>query len=323
MYQSKQLFKQTLMPIFANIIKNTMQPTLVILAAGMATRYGSMKQVQSFGPSGETIMEYSIYDAIRAGFGKVIFIIREEFAEGFKNQFETKLSGKIATDYVYQHLTSFTGELSLPKERTKPWGTAHAVLCCKGRINEPFAVINADDFYGEDAFAKAYEFLTTQCNDNTYGILGYSLKNTLSENGSVSRGVCKIDENNNLVEINERTKIFEKDNNNIVFEDATGEHNLPLETKVSMNYICFAPNVIDLCEKEFELFLQKHSQELKSEFFLPFITNQFIQNKTGDVKIIPTNSKWFGVTYKEDAPTVKSSIDELVNTGHYPKNLWV
>lgn len=299
-----------------------MQPTLVILAAGMASRYGSMKQVQSFGPAGETIMEYSIYDAIRAGFGKVIFIIREEFAEGFRNNFEPKLSGKIATDYVYQHLTSFTGETSLPRERTKPWGTAHAVLCCKGRINEPFAVINADDFYGEDAFAKAYTFLTTQCNSKTYGILGYALKNTLSENGSVSRGVCNIDANNNLIEINERTKIFETENEEIVYEDATGQHSLPLETKVSMNYICFAPNVIDLCEAEFELFLNGHSQELKSEFFLPSITNQFIQKNMGDVKIIPTDSKWFGVTYKEDAPTVKSSIDELVNTSHYPQNLW-
>ena len=322
MHLNKTIVQPSLKAYFCKHFYQFMQPTLVILAAGMASRYGSMKQVQSFGPAGETIMEYSIYDAIRAGFGKVIFIIREEFAEAFKNKFEPKLVGKIATDYVYQHITSFTGELSLPKERTKPWGTAHAVLCCKDHINEPFAVINADDFYGEDAFFKAHHFLTTQCNNNTYGILGYSLKNTLSDNGSVSRGVCNIDAKNNLIEINERTKIFETDNSQIVYEDITGLHVLPLETKVSMNYICFAPNVINLCEKEFELFLQQHSQELKSEFFLPFITNQFIQSKVGDVKIIPTDSKWFGVTYKEDAPSVKSSIDELVNTGHYPQNLW-
>ena len=299
-----------------------MQPTLVILAAGMASRYGSMKQVQSFGPSGETIMDYSIYDAMRAGFGKVIFIIREEFADSFKEKFEDKLKGKITTDYVYQDITKFVGNKIINKERTKPWGTAHAVLCCKGKINEPFAVINADDFYGEDAFEKAYHFLTTQCNHKTYGLIGYNLTNTLSENGSVSRGVCRVDEDNNLIEINERTKIFSAQNGEVVYEDATGTHTLQNDASVSMNYICFAPNVIDLCEKEFQLFLDAHGQELKSEFFLPYITNQFIQQKIGVVKVIPTHAKWFGVTYKEDAPSVKASIDTLVNTGHYPNNLW-
>jgi NDP-sugar pyrophosphorylase family protein len=317
----KQLVNQPLTPTFAHIFL-IMQPTLVILAAGMASRYGSMKQVQSFGPSGETIMEYSIYDAIRAGFGKVIFIIREEFAEGFKNKFEPKLQGKIVTDYVFQDLNKFVGDRKISADRTKPWGTAHAVLCCKGKVNEPFAVINADDFYGEDAFKQAYLFLTTECKNNTFGLVGYSLRNALSENGSVSRGVCKIDENNNLIEINERTKIFTNEADEIVYEDETGLHHLPQSTKVSMNYICFAPNVIDLCETEFQLFLDRQGNELKSEFFLPFITNQFIQNKIGDVKIIATNSKWFGVTYKEDAPSVKASLDAIVNAGHYPLNLW-
>ncbi|MDE3253889.1 MAG: nucleotidyltransferase, partial [Bacteroidota bacterium] len=185
-----------------------MKPTLVILAAGMASRYGSMKQIESFGPSGETIMDYSIYDAIRAGFGKVVFIIREEFADNFKAIFEPKLAGKIETDYVYQHLTSFTGNRQIPAERTKPWGTAHAVLCCKGKVNEPFAVINADDYYGRDAFVKAYQFLTRDCNEQTYSIIGYELKNTLSDNGSVSRGVCDTDADHNLTDINERTSIF-------------------------------------------------------------------------------------------------------------------
>ena len=299
-----------------------MQPTLVILAAGMASRYGSMKQVQSFGPSGETIMEYSIYDAIRAGFGKVIFIIREEFAQSFKEKFQPKLQGKIATEYVYQDISMFVGNHIIPKDRVKPWGTAHAVLCCKGKVNEPFAVINADDFYGADAFKQAYHFLTTQCNSNTYGLLGYRLSNTLSENGSVSRGVCKTDYNNNLVEITERTKIFSNEDGQVVYEDETGKHPLLEDSKVSMNYICFAPNVIDLCEAEFNLFLEKHSQELKSEFFLPFITNQFIQHKIGNVKVIPTQAKWFGVTYKEDAPSVQASINSIVNEGHYPNNLW-
>ena len=298
-----------------------MKPTLLILAAGMASRYGSMKQVQSFGPSGETIMDYSIYDAIRAGFGKVIFIIREEFAQSFKEQFEDKLQGKIATDYVYQDIRSFLGNHSLPKDRVKPWGTAHAVLCCKGKINEPFAVINADDFYGADAFVKAHQFLTNECTNETYGLIGYNLQNTLSENGSVSRGVCNVDAQNNLIEINERTKIYAKENK-VVYEEKNVEHLLANNSSVSMNYICYAPNVIDLCENEFQLFLDKHINEPKSEFFLPFITNQFIQQENGKVKVITTDAKWFGVTYKEDAPTVKASIDKLVATGIYPNNLW-
>lgn len=319
--KNKQLVKHELAPIFANIFI-IMQPTLVILAAGMASRYGSMKQVQSFGPAGETIMEYSIYDAIRAGFGKVIFIIREEFADTFKDNFEPKLQGKIATDYVFQALEKFVGDKNIAADRTKPWGTAHAVLCCKGKINEPFAVINADDFYGADAFKKAYHFLSTECNDSTYGIIGYCLSNTLSENGSVSRGVCKVDENNNLIDITERTKIFTNQYSEIVYQDEMGEHPLKQDAQVSMNYICYAPNVIDLCETEFQHFLGIAGQELKSEFFLPYITNQFIQSKRGNVKVIPTEAKWFGVTYKEDAPTVKASIDAVVMNGDYPNNLW-
>lgn len=299
-----------------------MKPTLVILAAGMASRYGSMKQVQSFGPNGETIMEYSIYDAIRSGFGKVIFIIREEFADAFKQKFEPKLNGKITTDYVFQSLDKFIGNHTISSERTKPWGTAHAVLCCKGKVNEPFAVINADDFYGKDAFEKAYNFLVNHCNNTTYGIVGYCLNNTLSENGSVSRGVCKIDEKNNLQEINERTKIYKR-GDEIVYEENKTEHVLPADAKVSMNYICYAPNVIDLCEQEFDKFLTKSGNELKSEFFLPAITNNFIQNKLGEVKVIGTDAKWFGVTYKEDAPAVYTSISALVKNGYYPENLWV
>lgn len=298
-----------------------MKPTLAILAAGMASRYGSMKQVQGFGPNGETIMDYSIYDAIQAGFGKVVFIIREEFAAPFKEKFEGKLKGKIETAYVYQDIKKFVNGRLVPEDRKKPWGTAHAILCCKGVINEPFAVINADDFYGKDAFAKAYHFLTTQCNNNTYGIIGYNLENTLSENGSVSRGVCKVDENENLIEVNERTKIFIS-NDNIVYEEKGIEHFLPNDAQVSMNYICFGNNVIDLCEKEFEIFLDKNINNPKAEFFLPYITNQFIQNKQGNVKVIATNAKWFGVTYKEDAPNVKASIDNLIAKGSYPANLW-
>ena len=200
-----------------------MQPTLLILAAGMASRYGSMKQIQGFGPSGETIMDYSIYDAIRAGFKKVVFIIRKDFADDFKAIFEPKLKGKIAIDYVFQDLHSFTGAYPVPADRTKPWGTAHAVLCAKDAIREPFAVINADDFYGRDAFEKAYAFLTKDVSPNLYCIIGYELAKTLSDNGTVSRGVCQVDAANNLVSINERTKIYWDGDRKITYEEGRKE----------------------------------------------------------------------------------------------------
>ncbi len=298
-----------------------MKPTLVILAAGMASRYGSMKQIQSFGPDGETIMDYSIYDAIEAGFGKVVFIIREEFAEQFKGIFEPKLVGKIATDYVYQYLEAYTNGYSIPADRAKPWGTAHAVLCCKGKVNEPFAVINADDYYGRDAFHKAYAFLTTACNDSTFALLGYELQKTLSENGSVSRGVCTADANNNLTEINERTKIYREDGQ-IVYEDDHGKTPLPGTSLVSMNYFCFSPAFIDMCENMFTEFLAAKGQELKSEFFIPYAANEFIQSGKGVLKVLPTSAQWFGVTYKEDAPGVQAAISQLVADKVYPASLW-
>src|SRR6476661_1915090 len=184
-----------------------MKPTLVIMAAGMASRYGSMKQIQQFGPSGETIMDYSIYDAIKAGFKKVVFIIRRDFAEDFKNIFEPKLKGKIETEYVFQEMDKYIDGFSIPEGRKKPWGTSHAILCAKDAVTEPFAVINADDFYGSDGFKKAVEFLTNECKPDVYAIIGYQLNNTLSEHGTVSRGVCEVDANGNLVGIKERLKI--------------------------------------------------------------------------------------------------------------------
>ena len=297
-------------------------PTLVILAAGMASRYGSMKQTEGFGPSGETIMEYSIYDAIRAGFGKVVFIIRTDFAEAFKAVIEPKLEGKIETAYVFQSLDKFTEGFSIPQERTKPWGTAHALLCTKGVVNEPFAVINADDYYGQAAFEEAYTFLTTTCSEKEYCILGYELANTLSENGTVSRGVCSLDEAGYLTAINERTKIYRKDGDGIVYEEAGIETPLKEATRVSMNFMCFAPSFIDLCEAEFKQFLAKEGQALKSEFYIPFVAGRFKELNLGAVKVIPTSAKWFGVTYKEDAPGVKASIDSLINAKVYPTNLW-
>ena len=298
-----------------------MQPTLVVLAAGMASRYGSMKQTQGFGPGGETIMEYSIYDAIHAGFGKVVFIIREEFADMFKELFGNKLSERIKVEYVFQELPKFTNR-PVPEERKKPWGTAHAVLCCKGTVNEPFAVINADDFYGKDGFIKAHNFLTTSVSDNQYAIIGYELKKTLSDNGSVSRGVCNVDAEGNLIDINERTKIYRHENGAITYEDENGLHEVSEDSSVSMNFFAFAPNFIDHCETYFDEFLDKEISNPKGEFFIPLVVDKVVKNKQADVKVIPTSAQWFGVTYKEDAPGVQASIDKLVADGEYPARLW-
>jgi len=297
-----------------------MKPTLLILAAGMASRYGSMKQVEGFGPNGETIMDYSIYDAIKAGFGKVVFIIRKEFEENFRKNFDEKLKGKIETVYVDQNLNAFINGYKVPAERTKPWGTAHAVLCAKDVINEPFAVINADDFYGRDAFQKASDFLNSGVSEHAYSIIGYNLSNTLSEHGTVSRGVCQVDNNMNLISITERTKI-RKDGDKVINEDGETQE-IPSDSKVSMNFWCFDPFVFPFTESAFRMFLDKQANDPKAEFFIPIVADAFIKEKGGTIKVIPTSSQWFGVTYKEDAPGVKQSIDKLLASGEYPEALW-
>ncbi len=299
-----------------------MQPTLVILAAGMASRYGSMKQVQGFGPAGETIMEYSIYDAAKAGFGKVVFIIREEFETMFRENFANNLEGKIKVEFAFQELAKFVGDSTIPEERKKPWGTAHAVLCCKGIVNEPFAVINADDFYGRDGFVKAYQFLTTEAAENKYAIIGYELKKTLSDNGSVSRGVCSVDAAQNLVDINERTKIYRNDKGIITYEDEQGLHEVSEDSTVSMNFFAFAPSFINNAENYFGEFLDKEINNPKGEFFIPLVVDKVVKSGKVNVKVIPTSAQWFGVTYKEDAPEVQDSIDKLVADGEYPPSLW-
>lgn len=298
-----------------------MKPTLLILAAGMASRYGSMKQIQSFGPGGETIMDYSIYDAIRAGFGKVVFIIRKDFAQQFKDIFEPKLKGKIETAYVYQDLDDFTSGFTIPPERKKPWGTAHAVLCGQEAVHEPFAVINADDFYGKDAFVKAADFLTKEVSPAVYSIIGYDLSKTLSENGTVSRGVCEVDANNNLLGITERTKIY-REGEKIVYEESDGKHEVPERSKVSMNFWCFDNTVFSFIEKLFRTFLTNNINDPKAEFFIPLMGDEFIKHEGGTIRVIPTSEQWFGVTYKEDAPSVKASIEKLVEEGHYPPKLF-
>ena len=298
-----------------------MKPTLLILAAGMASRYGSMKQIQGFGPGGETIMDYSIYDAIRAGFGKVVFIIRKDFAEDFKEIFEPKLKGRIAIDYVYQDLNDYTDGFTIPADRKKPWGTGHAVLCAEDVVHEPFAVINADDFYGKDAFQKAYDFLTKECNEKLYSIIGYNLLKTLSEHGTVNRGVCQVDGKGNLASIVERINIGEV-NGKIICDDEHEPKELSRNTSVSMNFWCFHPSIFPYTLKLFKKFLSENIEKPKSEFFIPIVADQFI-HEGGVVKVIPTSSQWFGVTYKEDAPAVEESLNALVNEGEYPERLWL
>ncbi|RYY33104.1 MAG: nucleotidyltransferase [Sphingobacteriaceae bacterium] len=298
-----------------------MKPTLLILAAGMASRYGSMKQVDGFGPNGETIIDYSIYDAIKAGFGKVSFIIREEFAEPFKAIFEPKLKGRIETDYVFQSFDLKPFGIDKEIERAKPWGTAHAVLAARNQVNEPFCVINADDFYGFDAFDKMAKFLTTEVADDNYSLIGYQIDKTLSDNGSVSRGVCKV-EDGNMVGINERTEVYFKEDGSVAYKENGEEHPLPNDARVSMNFWGFTPAVFKQSEPMFKEFVEENAGNPKSEFFIPLVADELIKSGTAKFKVIPTANKWFGVTYKEDKPVVQKSISDLLAQGAYPENLW-
>ncbi|WP_039867102.1 sugar phosphate nucleotidyltransferase [Pedobacter sp. BAL39] len=298
-----------------------MKPTLLILAAGMASRYGSMKQIDGFGPNGETIIDYSIYDAIKAGFGKVVFIIKEEFLDNFKAIFEPKLAGKIETGYVFQNfdLKQFGIDIDIPRE--KPWGTAHAILAGRNEIKEPFCVINADDYYGFDAFQKMVTFLTEEANGSNYSMIGYEIGKTLSDYGSVSRGVCKVDDAGYLEDINERTKVL-RDGDAIVYEEDDKQHPLAPDTRVSMNFWGFTPEVFKVTEDLFREFAMANQEKPKSEFFIPLVAEHLVKTNKASFKVVPTDSKWFGVTYKEDKPIVQDSIDQLVKNGTYPENLW-
>ena len=298
-----------------------MKPTLLILAAGMASRYGSMKQIDGFGPNGETIIDYSIYDAIKAGFGKVVFIIKEEFVENFKAIFEPKLNGKIETDYVFQNFDLKQFGIDEEIERAKPWGTAHAILSARNTIKEPFCVINADDFYGLDAYQKMVDFLNNEVNGSNYSMIGYEIGKTLSEYGAVSRGVCKVDGAGNLEEIVERTKVF-KEGEHIVYEEEEKTYPLDVDTRVSMNFWGFTPEVFKTTEDLFRTFAMDNKENPKAEFFIPLVAEYLVKTNTAAFKVIPTDSKWFGVTYKEDKPIVQASIDQLVKDGTYPDNLW-
>ncbi|WP_297090766.1 sugar phosphate nucleotidyltransferase [uncultured Draconibacterium sp.] len=299
-----------------------MKPTLLILAAGMGSRFGGLKQVEPVGPNGEAIIDYTIFDAIRAGFGKVVFIIRESFADAFREKFDKKLNGKIEVEYVFQELDKLPKGFTLPKGREKPWGTAHAILVAKELINEPFCALNADDFYGEKAYSVMADFLQNTVQEKTYSMIGYQLNNTLSEHGSVSRGICTVNENNNLVKIVETTKIFKKDDAAVSVEADGTEVALNGTEKASMNFWGFHPSLFTSLEKKFVQFLEEEIDKPKSEIYIPSVVFEMIEDKEIDVKVLEANSPWFGVTYKEDKPIVVQKIKDLIDAGVYPEKLW-
>lgn len=293
---------------------------LLVLAAGMGSRYGGIKQIDGFGPNGETIMDYSLFDSIRAGFTKVVFIVREEIQETVKEIFLPRLKGKVEVEFVVQSLDTMVPIAYQNSERIKPWGTGHAVLCARNVISEPFAVINADDFYGRAAFESIANFFSGETN-GAHAMVGYTLKNVLSENGSVSRGCGAQDANGFLTSVVERTTIV-KENGKIISKEKDGDVELSPQTSTSMNFWGFHPNVFNLIEKFFQEFLQENSKNPKAEFFIPLIGNQMIKQGLGKVKILGGGDIWFGVTYKEDKEEVSGKIQELVNKGEYPARLW-
>jgi choline kinase len=299
------------------------KPTLLVLAAGMGSRYGSLKQMDGVGPNGEAIIDYSVYDAIRAGFGKVVFVIRHSFAAEFQEVFSAERFGhKIEVEYVYQELESLPEGFTLPAERVKPWGTNHAVMMAKGAIDGPFAVINADDFYGREAYQTIGDYLSQLGNSrNNYCMVGYQVSKTLSENGTVSRGVCTVDDNGNLTGMVERTQI-ERVNGTILFHDGGADEPLAENTPVSMNLFGFTPDYFRYSEAFFKEFLAANIENLKSEFFIPLMVNKVISEGTATMRVLPTTSDWFGVTYKEDKPYLVAKIEEFIEAGIYPRNLW-
>jgi dTDP-glucose pyrophosphorylase len=299
-----------------------MQPTLLILAAGMGSRYGGIKQLDQFGPNGETIIDYSLYDAIRAGFGKIVFIIREELREDFDQIFRPKLEGKVEFDYAIQRLDSYVPEDLGTVSRTKPWGTGHATLCAQAQTQTPFAVINADDFYGYEAFKIMADFLTNDTNDTLHAMVGYEVQNTLSEFGSVSRGVCAVGEDGNLTSVIERTKIYRLEDGSIVYEEADEKTPLEPETPVSMNFWGFKPSVFPIIQELFEAYARANIDSPKAEFYIPTIVMHLIQNNQGACKVFRSRSEWFGVTYPEDKPLVQASLKRLHENNRYPEKLW-
>ena len=303
-----------------------MKPTLLLLAAGMGSRYGGLKQLDGLGPNGETIMDYSIYDAIQAGFGKIVWVIRKDFEQDFREKILSKYEGHVPCELVFQGIGSLPEGFSVPEGREKPWGTNHAVLMAMSAIKEPFCVINCDDFYNRDCFKVIGKFLSElpEGSKNTYAMVGFRVGNTLSENGTVARGICSKDENDNLTTVVERTEI-ERHGSEIQYKDEQGEWvTVDDNTPVSMNVWGFTPDYFEYSEAYFREFLSdpKNMQNLKSEYFIPLMVNKLINDKTATVKVLDTTSKWFGVTYSADRPSVVAKIQSLVDEGVYPEKLF-
>lgn len=298
-----------------------MKPTLVILAAGMGSRYGKLKQMDAFGPNGETIIDYSIYDAINAGFGKVVFIIRDFFRDEFETTFNKKFGDKIQLEFVNQELTDIPAGYDIHEDRQKPWGTAHAVSVVRNVVNEPFAVINADDFYGKDSYKVLYDYLTSD-DDVNYALIAYRLKNTLSDHGTVNRGVCYSDENSNLSKIVECTKIARKADDTVVYPTEEGEQAIDENALVSMNMWAFRPSFFKYFNEQFGDFLKEKGMILKSEFYIPLLVDKLINDGELQVRVLETDADWFGVTYMEDKPIVQQKLQNLIDAGAYPENLF-
>ncbi|KPK84306.1 MAG: nucleotidyltransferase [Bacteroides sp. SM23_62_1] len=301
-----------------------MAPTLLILAAGIGSRYGGMKQIDRVGPSGEAIIDYSIYDAIRAGFGKVVLIIRKNIEEEVREFFEHKLHGRIKMDFAYQEMDMIPPGISYPPERNKPWGTAHAIWVAASKINEPFVVINADDFYGRNSYMVVGGCMAEKgTTDHTnFCMIGYRLKNTLSDYGTVSRGLCVADDRSFLKSIVERPEIGKK-NGDIYFRD-NNSHEIPLtgEELVSMNIWGFTPVIFGLLEKRILEFIRINAGNIKAELYIPTAMNDIVQKGEASVRVLPVSDRWFGITYREDKPPAEENIRKLIRQGVYPENLW-
>lgn len=303
------------------------KPALVILAAGMGSRYGGLKQIDPVDAQGNKIIDFSIYDARKAGFEKVVFIIKKENEQDFRSCIGDAVSRYMEVEYVFQDINKVPEGFEIPEGRVKPWGTAHAILCCKDCVKEPFAVINADDFYGRSAFKTLYDYLTTHEDDelHRYAMVGYELGNTLTENGSVARGCCVTDENGYLVTIAERTQIEKRPDGAAYSEDGGKTYtDIPLNTPVSMNMWGFTPSIMEELDKAVNHFFKEGVKDnpLKAECFLPIEVDKLLKEKKATVQVLSSKDKWFGVTYKEDKPFVMESIQKLKDAGVYPEKLW-
>jgi len=300
-----------------------MKPTLLVLAAGMGSRYGGLKQIDPMGPSGETILDYSVYDAIRAGFGKVVFIIRPDFEADFRERIAAKFSGRIAVGFAFQTLDRLPDGFTVPAGREKPWGTTHAILCARDSVDTPFAVINADDFYGSDSYATLGRRLATLTNaDRAFCMVGFTLRNTLSAHGTVARGVCRTDASGRLTDIKELTKIARTPSGAENRADDGSVTALTGDEPVSMNMWGFTPAIFPMLEKDFRAFLSSHGQEMKSESYIPMAVGALVSSGQATCDVLRTTSAWFGVTYREDKPAVQASILDQVRQGAYPSALW-